>query len=312
MKPRLLLNRRATSALAAAGLVLTLAACGSDDEPEVEPADPQTAVEAETSDGAGDETSGDDAASVRSEGVDETAGDGAAGGDDPTDATTGGTGESTDGGATGDEGSDDGTGADDGTAGSDDDGTAAAGDSGVEADIEAARAGLARYLEANMPETPQTSTNIPGCPAIEQTVLEAALAGVGYPDTVLGGWTTEIEWDEYEDVGDDVIGIVCGGDSDGDPNNSDYGVASGIAAVDLKGTAATPDMLFPGAEVQPGHAELGGEVVTMCDDDLCFALWNRDDLVIGTVLNTAGVDEASARALLDATLPTILETLATN
>lgn len=197
-----------------------------------------------------------------------------------------------------------------GSATGDDPGTeAAASASGP--DLEAARAGLARYLEANLPETPSTSTNIPGCPAIGQAVLEEALAGAGYPDTVLAGWATEIEWDEYEDVGDDVMGIVCGGDSDGDPNDSDFEVAAGVIVTDLRGTAGSPEMILGGGESEPGPEGLGGMVVTTCDsDDFCVAAWHRDDLVVGTVLSTEGANEEAARALLDATLPAILETLA--
>lgn len=226
MTPKLL-TRRATVALAAAGLALTIAACGSDEESD---ADAQTA----------------DAETVSSEG----------------------------------------------------------------ADVEAARAGLARYLEANRPATPQESTNIPGCPAIDHTVLEGALAGAGYPDITLGGWGTEIEWDEYSDVSEDLMGIVCAGDSDGDPNDSEFGVGGGVIAVDVAGELDAAD-LFPDVDATPGPADLGGDVRSMCDGTgFCVAAWHRDGLVIGTTLITEDATEDAARALLEATLPQMLETLA--
>lgn len=178
-------------------------------------------------------------------------------------------------------------------------------------ELEGARAGLARYLEANMPATPTTSTSIPGCPAVERAVMEEALAGAGYPDTSLEGWATEIEWDEYEDVGDDVIGIVCGGDSDGSPNDSHVGVAAGVVAIDLKGTGAAPEDIFGDGERTAGPEGLGGKITGFCqDEEFCVAAWISDDFVLGTVLNTDGATEASARAMLESTLPTMLETLA--
>lgn len=179
------------------------------------------------------------------------------------------------------------------------------------ADIQAARAGLATYLETNRPSTPQESTNIPGCPVIDRAVFEAALAEAGYPDSVLAGWATEIEWGEYEDIGEDVMGVACGGDTDGDPHDSDFGVASGVLAVDLAGGGAAAD-LFPGVVPAPAAASLGGETYSMCDGaDFCVSAWHRDGFVVGAVLNTEGADEATTRALLEATLPDMLETLGT-
>jgi len=272
MKPTTL-THRATAGLGAALLVLGLAACGSDDDP----------VEDETTTSTQGTGSSDEPAEGNADETTPDAGDETT----PDDA-----------GETTDEGS----------------GGGVSGSEGVSsADVEAARAGLAAYLEANMPATPQTSTNIPGCPAVEQAVLEDALAGAGYPGTSLGGWGTEIEWDEYEGVGQDVIGIVCGGDSDGNPNDSDFGVAAGVIAVDLKGTGAAPEDLFGDAERTAGPEGIGGEVASLCQDDtFCFAAWISDDLVLGTVLNTDGATEESARTLLDATLPSVLETLAGN
>lgn len=62
--------------------------------------------------------------------------------------------------------------------------------------IAAARQGLARWLAEHRPATPQTSTNIPGCPAIELKSVQAALATIGSTKT-LEDWGTEIEWGEY-------------------------------------------------------------------------------------------------------------------
>lgn len=251
-----MLTRRATAALAAAGLALTLAACGSEDEPD---AGEQTAVE-----------------EAQPDAVAETA--------DADVETTDADAETHD--------------ADAETAGSEG------------ADVEAARAGLARYLEVNRPATPQESTDIPGCPAIDQAVLEEALAEVGYPEIALEGWGTEIEWDEYSDVSEDLMGIVCAGDSDGDPHGSEFGVASGVIAVDVAGEIDPAD-LFPDVESTPGPAELGGEVQSMCDGTgFCVAAWHSDGFVIGTTLITEGATEATVRDLLEATLPDMLVTLA--
>ncbi|MCK0110716.1 hypothetical protein MWU75_00975 [Ornithinimicrobium sp. F0845] len=282
---RKILTRRAGGVLAATGLVLALAAC-ADDQPQ-----PSAGLPAEST--AEGEADGGEAATSE-----ETQGAGEAETSEEAAETAEGTAETSEEAAETAEGTAE---------------TSEAPETVAAADVEAARAGLAAYLEANMPATPQTSTNIPGCPVIERAALEEALAGAGYPGTSLEGWGTEIEWDEYEGVGEDVIGIVCGGDSDGSPNDSDFGVAAGIIAVDLKGTGAVPEDILGDTELVPGPEGLGGEIASLCQDDtFCLAAWISDDLVLGTVLNTDGASAESARAMLDATLPELLETLAAN
>lgn len=247
--------RRSTVALASAALVFSLAACGSEDEPEVvEGSDPPvTEEESAGEEGPSEQETGDDAGQT-----------------------------------------------------SDDAGGVTAEVSHEE--VEAARAGLASYLEANRPETPQTSTNIPGCPVLDAAVLETALADADYPDTTLEGWSTEIEWSEYEELSPDLMGVVCGGDSDGDPNDSDFGTASGMVAIDLSDHTDFDTM----AGLLGVEAADGDRVAACPNPDICVALWHQDGLVIGAVLMAEGADEARVGGLLDAVLPEALSTLAAN
>lgn len=301
MKP-ITRTRRSTLALAAATLVLTLAACGSDEEPEVvEGSVAEEESSAESAEEGTAESAGEGTEESTDEGAEESGEEGAAETED-----TGGSAEQD---TTGDDGRETTTGTDEpggeeGESGGDE------GESGSVAseDVEAARAGLARYLEANRPETPQTSTNIPGCPVIEVGVLEQALADAGHPDTTLEGWGTEIEWNEYEDISPDLMGVVCGGDSDGNPNDSDFETASGMVAIDLTGHSDFESLMGT-----LGVSAGGADLITVCpDDSLCTAMWHRDGLVIGTVLMAEGADEQTVGAMLDSILPDALTTLAAN
>ena len=276
-------TRRSTVALTAATLLLTLAACGSQEEPEV--------VEETVGGGVAEQESGADAGQETSAGTVETGSD-ETGGDETGGDETG-----------GDETGGDETGGDE--IGGDEIGGDASGE------VEAAKAGLARYLEANRPETPQTSTNIPGCPVVEVGVLEQALADVGYPDTTLGGWGTEIEWNEYEDISPDLMGVACGGDSDGNPNDSDFGTAGGMVAVDLSGH--TDFSTFLGDMGLTAEGDASGDTATFCPEaGLCLSLWHSDGLVIGTTLMADGADEERVGTMLDLILPDALTALAAN
>lgn len=184
-------------------------------------------------------------------------------------------------------------------------------------DLQPARDGLASWLQANRPETPQTSTNIPGCPAISVERVEEAMAEVGYPDITLGGWATEIEWDEYEEVHPDLMGLVCAGDAYGNPNASDLMTASGVTVVDLADLAdfesMLPTMGLPGLTVEPAPEHLGGELVATCAmEELCVAFWHSDGLVVGVPLVADGADEDTVEQLLVLLLPDVLATLAEN
>lgn len=184
-------------------------------------------------------------------------------------------------------------------------------------EVAAAREGLAAWLTEHRPETPQTSTNLEDCPAIDLERLEEALGSAGFPDTTLGSWGTEIEWSEYQALHPELMGLTCGGDSDGDANDSDYGTAAGVFAVDVQGTsdfeaflAATG--LSDGESVDPPE-ELGGEVRTQCFEDepeFCVALWHEDGLILGTSLIAEGADEDAVESLLGEVLPDMLEGLA--
>ena len=125
--------------------------------------------------------------------------------------------------------------------------------------VEAARAGLARWLKENRPATPLTSTDIDRCPAIELTTLTKALITVGLTDE-LQDWGTEIEWNEYEALSPDLMGIVCGGDSDGEAHRSEIGTAAGVIAVAL----TTFDKLVKDFEIELGQ---DGVTAAQCFED---------------------------------------------
>lgn len=200
--------------------------------------------------------------------------------------------------------------------------TTAPGPAAPDPDVDAARAGLAGYLEANRPPTPQTSTNIEGCPALDLASAQAALAEVGHGDVTLGGWGTEIEWDEYEAFGPDVLGIACGGDSDGNPNDGEVGVGLAIAAVDLAPVADDPR--FEGfdsfveatgldgvsAVDAPEGAPPGEWSATCFPGEGCLAFWYDDGLVLAVGLLGESATQEQAQQLLQTTLPELLTTLA--
>lgn len=188
-------------------------------------------------------------------------------------------------------------------------------------DLTAARDGLAAWLKANKPASPSTSTDIPGCPAIEVDALEAAMAGAGVPAD-LGDWGTEIEWSEYADIDPDLMGIVCGGDADGDAHDSDNELAAGVFAVDAgtdeRAVSIVTGFSFGALDVIdadiPGIP--GGTLTTGCiaDEGLsaCLTFWDLDGLVVGTRLasDTQELPDGSSQAVLEALLPEILATLA--
>lgn len=235
------------------------------------------------------------------------------GGDDPEDdGNDGDAGETAQGTGGTDAGAETGTDTDEATVTQEPAGPAAA-------EVAAAREGLASWLDENRPETPGTTSSSPDCPAIELERLEEALGAAGYPDTALGSWGSEIEWSEYEALHPDLMGIACGGDSDGDSNDSEFGTAAGVFAADLKDKTDFESFLAAGditasQSVDPPE-ELGGELRTHCFDDgpeFCLAIWHEDGLVLGTSLIAEGADEDAAQDLLLDVLPDVLERLAEN
>lgn len=165
--------------------------------------------------------------------------------------------------------------------------------------IVAAQDGLARWLAANRPATPQTSTDIPGCPAMELEVLQAALDERGLTDPI-EDWATEVEWDEYEDLDPELMGIACGGDSDGDANDSGTdGTSVGLAALDLGDVGWTAFLETTELSALPATTlpSLPGDAVADCLEDMCLVVWHAEQglmlalMVEGPTLTAADVEE---------------------
>ncbi len=202
-------------------------------------------------------------------------------------------------------------------------GTADSSDGAGDVGLAAARAGLAAWLQANKPASPSTSTDLPGCPAIELETFEAAMADAGVP-AALGDWGTEIEWSEYSDIDPDLMGIVCGGDTDGDAHDSDSELAAGVFAVDA-GTDERAVSIITGfsfGALDVIDADIagvpGGTLTTGCLSDgglsACLTFWDLDGLIIGTRLlsDVSELPDGSSQVLLESALPQILATLATH
>lgn len=181
--------------------------------------------------------------------------------------------------------------------------------------MKSARAGLARWIAAHKPATPQTSTDIPGCPAIALDDVQSALAAAGATAPVKD-WGTEVEWNEYSEIDPDLLGIACGGDSDGDSHDSDTGVAFGIAAVDLTGkgtfTQLQSTVGVDGVTDQPAPSLPGGTVQVACPDGTCIAFWHDGDgLVLAvSIIGVEGLDASTAATIIDTIGPKALQTLA--
>lgn len=186
-----------------------------------------------------------------------------------------------------------------------------------EALVESARAGLAGWLDVNRPPTPLTSTDLAGCPAIDVAAFADVLGehGVGIdPAPASTGWGTEIEWNEYGDLSPDMIGIFCGGDTDGDPHDTPIGGGFGVFAVELVDPATLADLAAwttLGIEFAPGAD--GDEAVSCGEigDSYCLALWHHDGLVLGVVLfnDVVPADEAAMPTIAASLVPQILTTL---
>lgn len=274
--------RRAVIAVAAGtGLVLALGACGDGDATDDAGNGAGAGDESvsETGD-AGDASGADDGAGTDEDGETGAAGAGAGDGDD-TDETTA---------------------------------TEVANPATEE--VTGARTGLAAWLEEHKPATPQTSTDIPDCPAITLERMEEALGVAGYEGTSLASWGTEIEWSEYEALHPDLMGIACGGDSDGDAHDSEFGTAGGVFAVDLADRTDFESLLtalgVADADSVDPPEEFGGDLRTACFDDgpeFCVAIWHSDGLVLGTSLIADGADGEAAQTMLVDVLPDLLDSL---
>ena len=190
---------------------------------------------------------------------------------------------------------------------------------GDEPDIDAARAGLAAYLEVNRPESPTTSTNTPGCPAIGLDRLQEALGAVGIDDKI-EGWATEIEWREYQRIDPDLMGITCGGDADGDAHDSDFELSASVYAVDAGDVDRAQEIIdelgFGALDFEPA-AVPGGELASFCADDpeqslsLCLSFWSNDGFVLGVILasDVTDIPDGASHAVLEDTFDDIVATL---
>jgi len=186
--------------------------------------------------------------------------------------------------------------------------------------IDAARAGLAAYLAASRPESPTTSTNVPGCPAIALDRLQEAIVDVGI-DGPIADWSTTIDRNEYADIDPELIGIRCGADADGDSLDGDFEMSASVVAVDAvddERAQEVRDLLGYGAlTIEPADVP-GGELANICIDDsenslsMCMSLWSSDGFVLGVVLasDVQDIPDGAASAVLEDTLPDILATLA--
>lgn len=191
---------------------------------------------------------------------------------------------------------------------------------GGDTDLTAAREGLAAWLKANKPASPSTSTDIPGCPAIELDTLQSAVADAGLPGT-LQDWGTEIEWSEYQDIDPDLMGIVCGADTDGDSHDTDTELGVGVVAVDAgtddRAVSLITGFGFGALDVVDANVPgvPGGTLTTGCVGEgelgVCITLWDLDGLVIGIVLRSDSqpVPDGVSQDVLEAVLPDILATL---
>jgi hypothetical protein len=194
----------------------------------------------------------------------------------------------------------------------------------AEAPVAAAREGLADWLAAHRPSSPSESTDLAGCPVIDLDTFERAVADVGLLGDLggLGDWGTEVEWDEYEDIDADLMGVVCGGDTDGDSHDSSYELAAGVVAVDAGTDARAIDVLaglgFGALDVTEADVAgvPGGDVSAGCivDGELhaCLALWSLDGLVLGVTVwsDRRALPSDAATAVLDSVLPEMLDALA--
>lgn len=203
----------------------------------------------------------------------------------------------------------------DGDAGPDDD---AATDDPSSLDLDAARAGLASWLEQNRPATPSTSTNFPDCPLLESAALEEALEQAGLGSHTLGGWGAEIEWSEYSDIDPDLMGVTCGGDTDGNANDTDHEVLAGVIGVDVAGVAAPDEVIAamlgaPATAVEGQPAGLEGSSSALCFEEMmCFAFWHQDDFLLAAAVLTDGSvtpDPESSVAVLHAVVPQMIQSL---
>lgn len=189
-----------------------------------------------------------------------------------------------------------------------------------DADIVAAKEGLAGFLAANPLPTPTTSNSFVGCPIVELDVLEVATSELLRAPVALLDWGTEIEWSEYQDIDPDLQGVACTGAADGDTHDTDDTIAAGVAAIDITDVTTFDDFLdvVIGSDVEwESGTFAGGDSRQHCfdedetgDTNVCFEFWARDSLVLAYVVFGSEVGQPALGSSLDDLVPLMVEHLA--
>ena len=195
-------------------------------------------------------------------------------------------------------------------------GSAVAGD---DDGVEAARAGLAAYLVDHRPASPSDSSEIAGCPAIDLERFQTALDDNAVPGDPIGGWSTEIEWDEWQEIDPELMSVVCAGDADGDAHDGDVRLGAAIAVIDAGSEERALEVEqmvgFGTLDAEPADVP-GGEVMATCVDwdglAVCVTLWSQDGFVVATLLSSDELDipDGAGTAVLEDVLDDVLVTLA--
>ena len=185
-------------------------------------------------------------------------------------------------------------------------------------DVAAAAAGLDAYLAANRPASPADVASLDDCPVVGLDALARQVAAAGFADE-LHGWGATVEWGEYAEIGPSVLGVTCRASAGGDPADGTDELAVSVLAVDIGSATNLPELLnlvgYGATESEPAGVP-GGHVDSACVDEtglgVCLSFWSSGGLVLGTTIwsETQEVPEGSARDVLVATLPVMLDSLA--
>lgn len=189
-------------------------------------------------------------------------------------------------------------------------------DTSESVDVDAARAGLARWLDAHPIPAEDTSRTESDCPLLTAGDLATAVEDAGLGARSLDGWLAEIS---YEDGSEELLAVACGADSIGAFNDAELGDLTAVSAIDAKGVTDAyddDDHDVAGEDLGPGPDRIGGTLAGQCGvlpgttGSTCMVTWTSGDFVVG--LTMAGDDvttEAAAEALSNI-LPTVLTNLA--
>ena len=186
--------------------------------------------------------------------------------------------------------------------------------------VSEAQAGLARIVDANRPADPQAMpmTTFDGCPVVARKAIEGGLHDSGFEDR-LPAWSTEIRWDEYEQLNPAMVGVLCIGDTDGNIDDQAMGTLTAVFAVDLVSPVTFPDLAawgMPSGQFAGSTPAAGGELVSECVDEApaygCIAVWHSGGLAVGLMVldDTAAPDQAVVDAMIVDLVPEVLHDLA--